>query len=170
MRNLKTFIEFLNEELWDYTPVPFKFIKKYKTDTKTLTYEYGFIIKDVKIDEKLIDVTYFCLLTKDKNHGIYELQYKPVDENITYETQTNYGNISTILSTVMEITKDFIKKTGEDTILKGSISEDEPIENINQRNRVYIAFLKKHLKSQFPNHNTDYYRDKNDIVVMVLDK
>lgn len=109
---------------------------------------------DWHFDEEDGDGNYFYLFNTDKHKyavgvanledGMYELAFNTVEHP---ELDTNEGVILRVLSTVVEITKDFINRVHPEGIYFRPIKTGGP-EDI-RRSRIYAAYLKKNLPSDY---------------------
>jgi hypothetical protein len=80
----------------------------------------------------------------DLEDGMYELSFNTV-ENASLDT--NEGVMLKVLSTVVEITKDFIQKAKPDIMYFRPIKTGGPEDS--RRGRIYAAYLKKNLPSDY---------------------
>ena len=83
--------------------------------------------------------------------GIHDLQGRQIrgpQKKVDYETETNRGELFSIMATIVGAFKDFMKKEekGEWGLkvveYEGAKAEDA---KSNQRNKLYAAYIKKHL-------------------------
>ena len=109
---------------------------------------------DWRFDEEDGDGNYFYLFNTDKHRyavgianledGMYELAFNTVEHP---ELDTNEGVMLKIMSTVVEITKDFINRTKPEGIYFRPIKTGGPEDS--RRGRIYAAYIKKNLPSEY---------------------
>ena len=80
----------------------------------------------------------------DLEDGMYELSFNTV-ENASLDT--NEGVMLKVMSTVVEITKDFISRTKPEAIYFRPIKTGGPEDS--RRGRIYTAYIKKNLPSDY---------------------
>lgn len=80
----------------------------------------------------------------DLEDGMYELSFNTV-ENASLDT--NEGVMLRVMSTVVEITKDFINKAKPEAIYFRPIKTGGPDDS--RRGRIYAAYIKKNLPSEY---------------------
>ena len=107
-----------------------------------------------RFDEEDGDGNYFYLFSTDKHKyavgianledGMYELSFNTVEHS---SLDTNEGVMLRVLSTVVEITKDFIDKVKPEGIYFRPIKTGGPEDS--RRGRIYAAYLKKNLPSDY---------------------
>lgn len=85
--------------------------------------------------------------------GMYDLSFNVVSKDGTFDTplDTNEGATLKVMSTIVEITKDFIAKADPETMIFRPIKtkEGEDKEKDLRRSKLYGAYLKKHLPSNY---------------------
>lgn len=129
----------------------------------------------------LVDINDFTeVVTVDFEEGDDELKaiYLPpryrnakTFYNIAYEVsgvetqfaKSDMKTLLTILSTVVDIIKNFINKNQPDTLYISATEKIGGEQNIKQKSNLYQAFLKRGIK-QVPGYAIDTYRNGNIIV------
>jgi hypothetical protein len=109
---------------------------------------------DWRFDEEDADGNYFYLFNTDKHKyavgianledGMYELSFNTVEHS---SLDTNEGVMLRVLSTVVEITKDFIQRVHPEGMYFRPIKTGGPEDS--RRGRIYAAYLKKNLPSDY---------------------
>ena len=109
---------------------------------------------DWRFDEEDGDGNYFYLFNTDKHKyavgvanledGMYELAFNTVEHP---ELDTNEGVILRVLSTVVEIAKDFITRVHPEGVYFRPIKTGGPEDT--RRGRIYAAYVKKNLPSDY---------------------
>jgi hypothetical protein len=107
-----------------------------------------------RFDEEDADGNYFYLFSTDKHKyavgianledGMYELSFNTVEHS---SLDTNEGVMLRVLSTVVEITKDFIQRVHPEGMYFRPIKTGGPEDS--RRGRIYAAYLKKNLPSDY---------------------
>jgi hypothetical protein len=109
---------------------------------------------DWRFDEEDADGNYFYLFNTDKHKyavgianledGMYELSFNTVEHS---SLDTNEGVMLRVLSTVVEITKDFIQRVHPEGMYFRPIKTGG--DDDSRRGRIYAAYLKKNLPSDY---------------------
>ena len=80
-----------------------------------------------------------------------------------YETQTNRGELFSIMATIVDAFKDFMKKEknsefGLDTVYYEPAKTEDDERSSKQRDKLYKAYIQKHLPGTSVHSGTDYTR------------
>ena len=121
----------------------------------TRTYHWELVDKDA-------DGNYFYYFETDKSYydvgianledGMYDLSFNATAKSGDFDADldTNEGVPLRVLSTVVEIAKDFIKKVDPETVIFRPIkTKQADKENDTRRYKLYGAYLKKNLPSDY---------------------
>jgi len=119
----------------------------------TRTYHWEFVEKDA-------DGNYFYSFQTDKSYydvgianledGMYDLSFNAMSGEPDADLDTNEGVPLRVLSTVVDIAKDFIKKADPETVIFRPIkTKQADKENDTRRYRLYGAYLRKNLPSNY---------------------
>jgi hypothetical protein len=144
--------ETLNE-IGEGTAKPFK----WKLEVKASDY-INYITKS-----NLSGLEYDILFRKD-HQDVYNLEYSVHYDSYTpgsFKEETNVGDMFSLMSTIIEIVKSFVKEFNPSEInFSGSPNkhEKEYQKDLNQRNKLYLAFIEKNLKKYFPDAELNVYR------------
>ena len=131
----------------------------------TKTYHWEFVDEDA-------DGNYFYSFQTDKSHydvgianledGMYDLSFNAIGKDWDTDLDTNEGVPLRVLSTVVEIAKDFIKKVDPEIVIFRPIKTKEANREDDQRRfKLYGAYLRKNLPS---NYNLMTFGDTYKIV------
>lgn len=160
--------EFVLDESLNYNHLDYNFISK-KKERSGIIVLYDFVIKDIKCltNDEIITLHYEVKFVKTKTTSIVSFKLKG-DEH-TYNEDLNKCNISIIsqiLSTVFEITKDFVKRVSGIPELKliCAFSEDESKIEQNRRFNVYRQFTINHIDKL--SAIFDSYSAQNNIITL----
>jgi hypothetical protein len=153
--------ELLIKEIGEANIVPLKWDKKLGTDTFVFYIEIEDKEVRVKvsfdeIEDEIYKQYYFPPKYRDLDN-VWNLAYEVGNTDIQY-TKTNLKTILTILSTVVDITKSFIKNQSPNGLFIKGTSKELGSDNISQKSNLYRAFISKQL-SDIPNYNVDTYKE-----------
>ena len=160
MEKYLTFREFQLNEIGDASAKPFKWKQIYdqwgnryydaKSPKSGLTYEIWFSSDS---DSEDIGGDHSLSFTLEENDIRKYLSEHPDFEGGAYSIVTNTGDMFGLMSTIVEIVIDFVKKYEPDSIMfMGAVSKGESADShvLTKRNKLYLAFIDKNLKKYFP--------------------
>jgi hypothetical protein len=121
------------------------------------TKAYSWNLEDVDEDGNYwygfeTDQFYYQVGIANLDDGMYDLSFNVVTKDGTFDTplDTNEGATLRVMSTVVEIAKDFISKEDPEIMIFRPIkTKEEDKENDMRRSRLYGAYLKKHVPSNY---------------------
>lgn len=119
----------------------------------TKTYPWEFVDEDA-------DGNYFYSFQTEKSHydvgvanledGMYDLSFNAIGKDWDTDLDTNEGVPLRVLSTVVEIAKDFIKRVDPEIVIFRPIKTKEANKEDDQRRfKLYGAYLRKNLPSNY---------------------
>lgn len=119
----------------------------------TKTYHWEFVDEDA-------DGNYFYSFQTEKSHydvgianledGMYDLSFNAIGKDWDTDLDTNEGVPLRVLSTVVEIAKDFIKRVDPEIVIFRPIKTKEANREDDQRRfKLYGAYLRKNLPSNY---------------------
>lgn len=93
---------------------------------------------------------YYDVGVADLEDGMYDLSFNAVGKDEDIDLDTNEGVPLRVLSTVMEIAKDFIKRKDPEIVIFRPIKTKEANREDDQRRfKLYGAYLKKNVPSNY---------------------
>lgn len=98
------------------------------------------------------DQFYYQVGIANLDDGMYDLSFNVVTKDGTFDTplDTNEGATLKVMSTVVEIAKDFISKEDPEIMIFRPIkTKEKDKENDMRRSRLYGAYLKKNIPSNY---------------------
>lgn len=97
-----------------------------------------------------------------KLENVYNVGYRVNRTDVQY-TKTNLKTLLTILSTVIDIIKNFLNEVDPDGLFIRGSEKELGSEDISQKSNLYQAYLKKGIDAN-PGYTSDGYRDGNIVV------
>jgi len=142
------------------SPLKYKFLVYINDLTEIVTVDFQQIIDDV---EKQL---YFPLKYRNLNK-VYNVGYEVSGTEIQF-AKTDLKTLLTILSTVVDIIKDFIKNNQPEGLYVKGTEKELDSKDISKKTNLYKAFIEKQIK-QIGGLGIDTYRNGFIIVKLNLD-
>jgi hypothetical protein len=132
------------------TPARYRFLVDVGDFTEVVTVDFDKFIED--------ETKQFYLPQKYRNlEDVYNVGYEISGTELQL-AKSDLKTLLTVLSTVVDIVKDFLSKNDVDGLYIRGTAKDIDSKDISQKSNLYKAFIKKQLE-QIPDFGFDTYKD-----------